>query len=160
MDEDLVSADHESVDSDSEDSDADSEPQYAIVDTTASQPVFSRPTRPEKEPWFYAFLWREGENIRFLAKFLWYLNAIAYGLIALIVIAILAINSREVFENLTFSSAAYYIGVGILFTFAYFIASYIEWYSLMSLAAWILIVVDQARNVRRSRMANEKLANL
>ncbi len=157
---DLVPSDQESLDSDPDDSETDSEPLYSVLDPPPSQPVFTSPTRPEKEPWFYAFLWKEGQNIRFLAKVVWHLHVILYGIVVLVVIAILVIQGRKVFENLTPSSAAYGIGVGVLFTLAYFIAAYLEWYSLMTLAAWVLILVDQARNVRRSRMADEKLANL
>jgi hypothetical protein len=158
----LRTPDQASADDQIEPDDDDQEPEYAVANPVElGIRLESRGgNRPEKEPWYYAFLGKQGENLKFLAKFLWYLNLVVYGLIAALILLVLATNGLKGFETMTQGSAGFAIGEGILFTLGYFLVAYIQWFSLMSLAAWTSLMVDQARNVRRSRMCHERMANV
>ena len=61
----------------SSDSDTD-DTSYPVADTTIPITVHYSGDRPEREPWFYPFLWDLGERIQALANTFWYINVIFY----------------------------------------------------------------------------------
>ena len=72
----------------------------------------------------------------------------------------LVAKHQKVLQDITLEGTVISICGAIVFTFIYFIESYLQWYLIMMIAACILMAVDKGRNVRRSRIADERMAHI
>lgn len=140
-----------------------SDPKYAREDEVSGPPPLPKPSKAsrldeasatvalgEKEPWFYAFLYKEAEGYRAFANLIAYLAAGFWLLWAAFYLA---------YGTGPDSGLAGGIGTVLLVGVGVAISAYFAWHALMLISARIHIGVDHARNDRRARLILERQMN-
>ena len=134
--------------------DIDDEYEEAVATVQPATPLI-RTHFPEAEPWFYPFLHKDAEAWKRTAYIVvavsgaWWLLSVIFFIYQLL--------SMPVEENPLFTA------MGLWLTFIVFgltstvqaLVTYLIYRSIMLVSAWIHLAVDQARNIRRSRMRHE-----